>query len=444
MLEEYVDECFERNEWFDKMMELFKIKEEGEKHHIIPKAFFKKKKLKIIDENNLITLSRKNHILAHYYIFKCAKEIIRKEMSVALSLMLREVSLDMNITEEEIKNIKFVSSKTRQKKVVCLDTAIVYNSRKEAAKLTGVDEGKITLICNHKSYSSHNLHFEWATKPSYTLEECKQLIRTYKQPTIRVKCLETGIVYNSISEASKITKIPRSKITAVCSGKQKSAHNTHWEYIDTPTTNSSPKKVICLETKEVFNSLAECCKKHNLDLRRLQRVIGFNKTINGKHYDLYNPNKNYTELNIQQLNKKTKRIICLELLKVFNSIKEAKEYFQQFGIKTDKISDCLRGVRKTTGNLHFEYFNTEVDYSAYAQKRIEEIGGRNDFVKCLETGKVYSSKRQAEKAEKVFRVQIEKSLKTSSTFAGKTWVYSNFEEWKNQVINPFITSPSST
>ena len=26
----------------------------------------------------------------------------------------------------------------------------------------------------------------------------------------------------------------------------------------------------------------------------------------------------------------------------------------------------------------------------------------------------------------------------------KTWVYSNFEEWKNQVINPFITSPSLT
>lgn len=36
MLEEYVDECFERNEWFDKMMELFKIKEEWKNQVINP------------------------------------------------------------------------------------------------------------------------------------------------------------------------------------------------------------------------------------------------------------------------------------------------------------------------------------------------------------------------------------------------------------------------
>lgn len=46
-----------------------------------------------------------------------------------------------------------------------------------------------------------------------------------------VKCVETGIVYNSISEAEKHTQISHSLISRNCNGKSKSAGGYHWKFI---------------------------------------------------------------------------------------------------------------------------------------------------------------------------------------------------------------------
>ena len=59
-----------------------KIKFETERHHIIPKSYFKQIGLQdksIIDsEDNIVNLSYKNHILAHYYLYKCALDEVFK------------------------------------------------------------------------------------------------------------------------------------------------------------------------------------------------------------------------------------------------------------------------------------------------------------------------------------------------------------------------------
>lgn len=46
-----------------------------------------------------------------------------------------------------------------------------------------------------------------------------------------VKCIETGIVYESIIEAEKQTKINHSCIGGACHGKYKTAGGYHWEYV---------------------------------------------------------------------------------------------------------------------------------------------------------------------------------------------------------------------
>lgn len=50
----------------------------------------------------------------------------------------------------------------------------------------------------------------------------------------KVRCIETGIVYNTIAEAERATGIPHSSIGLVCRGKHSQTHNTHWEYVDRP------------------------------------------------------------------------------------------------------------------------------------------------------------------------------------------------------------------
>lgn len=446
IIEKFIDDCFERNEYFDKMIELINSSEEGEElHHIIPRSYFRNKGLEIIDEGNLISLPYEKHILIHYYVYKCCKPIIKPDMTYAADLMLRRHGYSLNgISEEEIKSLKVERGTIQHKKVVCLDTAVVYPSRKEASKTTGVSEANITEICNHNYYSSHGLHFEWATKDSYTIEECKPMIRVYHRPTTRVRNLDTGKEYNSIAEAALDMKVPRGKIVACCLGDQKSVYGTHWEYIDGPRESRKKRKIICLETNQVFESIKECARVNNLDERTLQRNLGTRRVTKGFHYDYYEEGKTYTVLDIEKLyeverikkkHNNKRKIICLELLKTFESIEEANEYF---GVEKSKISECIRGVRKTALNMHFEYFQTDVDYVTYVPKRIEELGGRNTFIKCLETNQVFSSLREAARETNTSRESINISLKESRPINGKTWKLATFEEWFRTVYPKLI------
>lgn len=46
----------------------------------------------------------------------------------------------------------------------------------------------------------------------------------------RVQCLETGIIYNSIKEAAEKNNVSKGGICKACKGKQKTAANYHWQY----------------------------------------------------------------------------------------------------------------------------------------------------------------------------------------------------------------------
>lgn len=47
----------------------------------------------------------------------------------------------------------------------------------------------------------------------------------------RVKCLETGLIYDSIRDASRKTGTDRSSLARALSGRYKTANNLHWEPI---------------------------------------------------------------------------------------------------------------------------------------------------------------------------------------------------------------------
>lgn len=47
----------------------------------------------------------------------------------------------------------------------------------------------------------------------------------------KVKCIDTNIVYDGITEASKYTNTNASAITQCCRGHQKSAGGFHWKYV---------------------------------------------------------------------------------------------------------------------------------------------------------------------------------------------------------------------
>lgn len=130
----------------------------------------------------------------------------------------------------------------------------------------------------------------------------------------KVICLETKKIFESSVQGARFYNIKSSsQISRCCSGKRKSAgklndKRLHWAYYDEYIKNYTyynnvefnqdirMKKVICLETMEVYNSLDDVGKKLNLNRENIgQCVRGNNKTAYGFHwmyYDEYIKNNN--------------------------------------------------------------------------------------------------------------------------------------------------------
>ena len=108
MIDDMLEECFFRdNEDFSKMMSIITTaknrvftQEESvgtQVHHIVPRSYFKKKQLPIDNNDyNLVTLSKQEHALVHFYAWKCAKPIIKRSMSYTVHLMLGIFTKDID------------------------------------------------------------------------------------------------------------------------------------------------------------------------------------------------------------------------------------------------------------------------------------------------------------------------------------------------------------
>ena len=76
---------FEENEYFDKYVDLIERNKENiavmwktQKHHIIPKHYYKENGLKVDNsKSNLVNLNYSDHIFAHYYLSLCSLGIYK-------------------------------------------------------------------------------------------------------------------------------------------------------------------------------------------------------------------------------------------------------------------------------------------------------------------------------------------------------------------------------
>lgn len=65
-------------------------------------------------------------------------------------------------------------------------------------------------------------------KPELHDEKPKPKVNARKR---RVRCIETGVVYDSITETAQTFGCHRSNIEEVCTGRQKTARGLHFEYV---------------------------------------------------------------------------------------------------------------------------------------------------------------------------------------------------------------------
>lgn len=121
----------------------------------------------------------------------------------------------------------------------------------------------------------------------------------------QIRCIETGIVYESMAMVEKEMGIGHSHISMCCNGKQDTAGGYHWEFVD---ANDINKKEISNETR-----------------------------------------RKISEANKGRANKQVR---CIETNKVYDSMTYAEK---ETGVSRNCISNACRGATKTAGGYHWEF-----------------------------------------------------------------------------------------
>ena len=78
-------------------------------------------------------------------------------------------------------------------------------------------------------------------KGKWSPRQQEALAKVHMKCRKQIICLDTGVVYESLTEAARINQIPERGIGAVCRGEQLSSHGMHWAYYTGQTQDELDK-----------------------------------------------------------------------------------------------------------------------------------------------------------------------------------------------------------
>lgn len=130
--------------------------------------------------------------------------------------------------------------------VICMETGEMFKSYREAERKTGISADCIMRSCKDNKHSAGGYHWKQINKETLTSEEIEEIkkealnLPTYEQMEVKkVKCIETGIIYDNMAIAKKETGANRYGISLCCRGMQETAGGFHWEYATPKKENTS-------------------------------------------------------------------------------------------------------------------------------------------------------------------------------------------------------------
>lgn len=149
----------------------------------------------------------------------------KDETKIQISKTMKEKKI--NIGD---KNPMYGKEAPNRRKVICIETEIIYESLKDSQEKTGIQFKNIHKVCNKERCTAGGFH--WMFYEEYinfgiNIKEDKSGQRKRK-----IMCIETQIIYCSIREAAKSLKICETSISCVLRNKTKTAGGYHWKYVD--------------------------------------------------------------------------------------------------------------------------------------------------------------------------------------------------------------------
>ena len=166
--------------------------------------------------------------------------------------------------------------------IICLETNERFESQARAAKAVGVPREAIyAALRGH--IATKGLHFYYADEPKPDEEFFRNRSWT------RVRCKETGVVYESIAQAARETGDSKSNIQAAAK-RHGTAKGLHFYYADEPEPdeeffrNRSWTRVRCKETGVVYESIAQAARETGDSKSNIQAAAKRHGTAKGLHF----------------------------------------------------------------------------------------------------------------------------------------------------------------
>ena len=156
----------------------------------------------------------------------CKNPMYGKNHSLETKLRISNINKGKTFSKEQCKKLSLAHkgknnssySKTgalnsNSKKVICIETGVIYNCMLEASRINNISYGGISECCRGNRNTVGGYHWEF-----------------YKPKSNKVICLDTNIIYDSANMASKETSIPVGNIIKVCNNERFTAGGYRWEY----------------------------------------------------------------------------------------------------------------------------------------------------------------------------------------------------------------------
>ena len=140
------------------------------------------------------------------------------------------------MTEWARNHKKFGQDNARSKRVKCIETNDVFGSISEAERWCNTD--KVSECCQGKRQHAGRhpetgelLTWRFVDNTTPVTIICNEPLKE-KKHIKKVKCTDTGMIFNSASEAGRYYNIAACNILRVCNHTRKTAGKKKWEYID--------------------------------------------------------------------------------------------------------------------------------------------------------------------------------------------------------------------
>ena len=247
----------------------------GEKHHIIPRSYYKLTGQKIDNSKaNVVKLSYFEHILAHYYLSFCTNGKL-KQANIGAFIMLVETGLEILSQEETIaiSNLKNYAELTiaaraaRQQHCKEIGKKQKTNSHREALKkardLHSTTKGKraiynpstdkVKFVTETELIDFISAGWQLGSRPlseeakakigrgnskalAGKTHQLKQENQVYSGLNFnKVLCVETGQIFENIKAAAEWLEttvgIQGGQIKNCCAGARETTGGYHWQYI---------------------------------------------------------------------------------------------------------------------------------------------------------------------------------------------------------------------